>query len=193
MRPAMAWPSISDYQEAIQNPRISLADPELQQGTPVCNRLGLPVPITGGFASVYQLRCGARTWAIRCFLRDFADQQKRYAAIDAHLRKASFSYKVGFEFQPKGIRIRGEWYPILKMEWVPGALLNEHVEQRVGDAAALRALAEEWTACLRAMKRARVAHGDLQHGNVLVAGGKLRLIDYDGMYVPSLAGMGSHE
>ena len=48
----MAWPSISDYQEAIQNPRVSLADPELRQGTTVCNRLGLPMPITGGFASV---------------------------------------------------------------------------------------------------------------------------------------------
>jgi hypothetical protein len=192
----MPWPSISDYQEAIQNPRVSLSDPELQQGAPVCNRLGLPVPITGGFASVYQLRCGGRTWAIRCFLRQFADQQKRYREIDRHLGSAEkFSHKVGFQYQPRGIRIRGEWYPVLKMEWVSGSLLNEHVESLVqkGDATGLRKLADDWLALLRAMKKARIAHGDLQHGNVLVAGGKLLLIDYDGMYVPGLAGIGSHE
>jgi hypothetical protein len=195
----MPWPSISDYQEAIQYPRVSLADPELKQATPVCNRLGLPMPITGGFASVYQLRRetpGARSrrtwWAIRCFLRSFADQQQRYAAIAAHLRGA-VSYKTRFEYQTQGIRIRGEWYPILKMEWVPGTLLNEHVETLLGDAAALRRLAEEWSALFHAMKQARIAHGDLQHGNILVVGGKLRLIDYDGMYVPALAPIGSHE
>jgi thiamine kinase-like enzyme len=38
----------------------------------------------------------------------------------------------------------------------------------------------------RALNRAGVAHGDLQHGNILVANGKPKLIDYDGMYVPAL-------
>lgn len=126
-------------------------------------------------------------------MRQFADQQSRYQAIDRHLRAVSFPHKVGFEYQPKGIRIHGEWYPILKMEWVPGVLLNEYVESLVGREAALQKLADDWLALLRAMKAARIAHGDLQHGNVLIADGKLRLIDYDGMYVPALAGMGSHE
>jgi hypothetical protein len=39
-----------------------------------------------------------------------------------------------------------------------------------------------------------VAHGDLQHGNLLVTpGGELKLIDYDGMYVPGLAQLGACE
>ena len=39
-----------------------------------------------------------------------------------------------------------------------------------------------------------IAHGDLQHGNLLVtSSGELKLIDYDGMYVPSLAKMGACE
>ena len=40
---------------------------------------------------------------------------------------------------------------------------------------------------------AEIGHGDLQHGNVIVSGGQLRLIDYDGMYVPALSGRQSHE
>src|SRR5262249_50007515 len=39
----------------------------------------------------------------------------------------------------------------------------------------------------------KIGHCDLQHGNVLVASGDVKLIDYDGMYVPALRGRGSHE
>jgi hypothetical protein len=46
---------------------------------------------------------------------------------------------------------------------------------------------------VRALQQASIAHGDLQHGNVLVVDGQLRLIDYDGMFVPALWGEGSHE
>jgi hypothetical protein len=33
-----------------------------------------------------------------------------------------------------------------------------------------------------------VAHGDLQHGNILVRSGSIQLVDYDGMWVPALRG-----
>jgi hypothetical protein len=39
-----------------------------------------------------------------------------------------------------------------------------------------------------------IAHGDLQHGNIILVPGKkdnslmLKLIDYDGMFIPPLAG-----
>jgi WD40 repeat protein len=52
----------------------------------------------------------------------------------------------------------------------------------------------------RRLRGARLAHGDLQHGNVILMPatrkyGKLaiKLIDYDGMYVPALAGRRSGE
>ena len=41
------------------------------------------------------------------------------------------------------------------------------------------------------LERHGIAHGDLQHGNLLVAAdGTFRLVDYDGMYVPALRGEG---
>lgn len=43
------------------------------------------------------------------------------------------------------------------------------------------------------LQAAHISHGDLQHGNVLVVGDRLRLIDYDGMFVPALAGDMSRE
>jgi serine/threonine protein kinase len=189
----MPWPTPQDYNEAVQNPQSNFDDPELRGGVPELTSLGLPRPITGGFASVYRLRCGSRDWAVRCFLREFPDQQKRYAAISRHLSTARLPYTVGFEFLPQGIRIRGLWYPILKMEWVQGESLNAYIEKHLQERAALEALANRWIAMLAALRQAGVAHGDLQHGNVLVVNHGLKLIDYDGMYVPALNGQTSHE
>jgi hypothetical protein len=61
----MSWPTPQDYNEALQNPRLNFEDRELQTGTPELTALGLPRPITGGFASVYSVRSGSRRWAVR--------------------------------------------------------------------------------------------------------------------------------
>lgn len=184
----MPWPTPQDYNEAVQNPQLNIDDPELRAGTPELTPLGLPRAITGGFASVYRLQSGGRDWAVRCFLREVPDQQERYAAIGRHLAAAKLPYTVGFAFLPEGIRVGGRPYPLLKMEWVQGEALDRWIERHLGDPAALRGLADRWVVMLRALRKAGVAHGDLQHGNILVVNDELRLIDYDGMYVPALAG-----
>ncbi len=46
---------------------------------------------------------------------------------------------------------------------------------------------------IQCLQTNHIAHGDLQHGNVIITDGSLRLIDYDGMFVPSLTGWGSNE
>jgi hypothetical protein len=189
----VSWPTPQDYNEAIQAPRLNFFDPELKDGVVETTHFGLPRPITGGFASVYRVRCGGREWAVRCFLREFLDQQQRYDAISKHLTSAKLPYTVGFNFLPQGIRVKGQWYPILKMEWVQGELLHRYVKRNLSTPTALLDLANRWVTMMKALQAASIAHGDLQHGNVLVVNGEPRLIDYDGMYVPALAGRGSHE
>ncbi len=189
----MPWPTPQDYNEAIQNPRQNFEDPELAAGSPETTPLGLPRPITGNFASVYRLKCSGRDWAVRCFWREYTDMQERYSAISRHLAMARLPYTVGFEYLPRGIKIRGQWYPVLKMEWVEGELLIPYIERNLHDSQALLRLARSWSTMTRTIERAGVAHGDLQHGNVLIVSGTLKLVDYDGMYVPALHGKGSHE
>lgn len=189
----MPRPEPAEYNQAIQNPRLSFDDPELKLGQPELDSLGLPRAVSGSFASVYQLHCGRRDWAVRCFLREFADQEQRYREIDRHLSTADLAYTVGFKFLPKGIRVRGQWYPVLKMEWVRGDPLNVYVQKHLRDPSSLRGLADRWLEMMRVLNRAGIAHGDLQHGNVMVVNGEPRLIDYDGMFVPTLTGLRSHE
>ena len=140
----MPWPNPQDYNEAIQNPSLNFDDPELIAGNPELNSLGLPRPITGSFASVYHMQCGKREWAVRCFKHNFSDQQERYIAISQHLAAVKLPYTVGFDFLPKGIRIRSQWYPILKMEWVHGDTINRYIQQHLGNPEALRRLPDRW-------------------------------------------------
>jgi hypothetical protein len=187
------WPSPQDFSEALQNPRSSFLEPELQRGTPELNHLGLPKPRSGANAIVYKIKSEQVNWAVRCFLRNIADQQQRYAAINSFLKANPQPFFVGFEYLPAGIRVGTTYYPILRMEWVDGEPLDKYIEKHIVDTAALAKLAEKWLQMAQALQKYGIAHGDLQQGNVLVVGDGLKLVDYDGMYVPALNGKLSSE
>jgi hypothetical protein len=189
----MWWPSPSDYQDAVQNPRVAFSDNELREGVVVSDALGLPKPISGSFATVYQVDYRGRRHAVRCFLRHVPDIAQRYAAISAYLQQAALSFTVEFSFLPQGIRLRGQWFPVLKMDWVEGSRLDVYVAQHLNDPSALLEITRQFLHLADALRHAHIAHGDLQHGNLLVVNHELRLLDYDGMFVPALAGMTSNE
>lgn len=193
----MSYPTPSDYQEAVQDPANAFADAELQNATPRENVLGLPQPITGAFAAVFPMttESGIR-YAAKCFLSDVPRQQRRYAAVSEHLASASLRWTVPFDYQPRGIRVNGTAYPLLKMQWARGSSLNRFVEKHLDEPSLLLALAGEWVQMCRDLEANNIAHGDLQHGNVQVErddGVDIRLVDYDTMYVPALSGGTSTE
>ncbi len=189
----MAWPTPQDYNEAIQNPRSAFADPDLGNGQPELNQLGLPRAIAGNFAFVYKIQTSGQRWAARCFSREVSDQQRRYEVISTYLTKTALPYTVQFTYIPTGIKVLGRTYPLLKMEWVQGESLTAFVGRSMGYPDTLLSLAKVWIRMMADLKAVSIAHGDLQHGNVVVVGDQLRLIDYDGMFVPGLAGKQSNE
>jgi len=192
------YPTPSEYQEALQAPEVAFTEPELQSATPRTNALGLPHPITGAFAAVFPVTTdtGGR-YAVKCFLNDVPDQQARYEAVAEALNGIDHEALVSFSYQPEGVRVSGAAYPLLKMEWARGTTLNRFVEEHRDRPAILDRLAEAWADLMEELETMGLAHGDLQHGNVIVetAGTtvKLRLVDYDTMYVPALDGWTSAE
>jgi hypothetical protein len=195
----MSWPLSQDYNEAIQSPATSFADPELRTGQVQVNALGLPLPRSGNFADVYQVQCPSATWAVKCFTRQVAGQRERYSEVSRHLQAARLPFTVDFQYLEQGIRIRKQWYPILKMRWVEGLLLNAFVRDALDKPALLNQLGQIWARMAKRLREAKVAHADLQHGNVLLVPGSsasslaVKLIDYDGMWVPALAASKSGE
>ena len=196
----MTWPLSQDYNEAIQAPAANFADPDLRRGQAATNQFGVPMPCSGNFADVYQLQCpdGSR-WAVKCFTRETPGLRERYAEISRHLRAARLPFTVDFDFLEQGIRVHGQWFPVLKMQWVEGLTLNQFVAKAADKPATLEALLQIWARMGQRLRDADVAHADLQHGNVLLVPGSgssslaLKLVDYDGMWVPALAGTKSGE
>jgi len=196
----MSWPQSQDYNEAIQSPPSSFADPELRKGQAATNAFGLPMPRSGNFADVYEVRCAnGSSWAVKCFTREVSGLRDRYQEISRSLQQAKLPFTVEFTYLEQGIRIRSDWYPILKMQWVEGFTLNEFVRQQLDKPAMLGGLLQIWTRMATRLRETGIAHADLQHGNVLLVPGStassvaVKLIDYDGMFVPALSGKKSGE
>jgi hypothetical protein len=189
----MALPRLDQYQLSLQHPTLAFADPELRLATVRTDPLGLPWPISGGFALTYQLRNNGRRWAVRCFHREAADLADRYEAIQRTLNNLNDECFITVEYQTQGIRVDGAWYPITKMSWVEAVSLNQFIDSHLHPAA-LASLRTQVEQLAERLERYGIAHGDLQHGNMLVdRTGRLKLVDYDGMFVPSLAGWASNE
>jgi hypothetical protein len=183
-----------DYNEAIQNPAVSFVDPELKAGQAITNALGMPMPRSGNFADVYEFTGqSGNKWALKCFTREVPGLHDRYSEVSKCLFQARLPFTVDFKYLDQGIRIQGRWYPLLKMQWVEGYLLNEFVRQNLDKPTLLDKLGQIWLRMGKRLREAGIAHADLQHGNVILVPGSrasalaVKLIDYDGMVVPALA------
>jgi len=186
-------PTLQEYQEAIQRPDLCFSDTDLRKGTPVMGVFGLPKVISGGFAGVFQVRRGNKSYAARCFLRDVQDIEKRYKVIHGFLRRKRIPYFVKFQYIEQGILVKGRWYPILKMEWLEGQTLGEYVDRNRGDSQAMEIMAQKFKEMVVELKKRGISHCDLHDQNIMVVGGELKIIDYDAMFVPGLEGYQSSE
>lgn len=146
--------------------------------------MGVPLALGGGFALTYTIDAGKKL-AVRCFQRDSSHLETRYEKISAVIAKQTSGYFVGFEYQKDGILVDGQRYPIVKMEWAQGDTLGSFLEKNFGSASAIDKLRADFFTMEQNLRRAGIAHGDLQNGNVVISNG-LKLIDYDGLFVPGL-------
>src|ERR1035437_6340519 len=118
----MAWPSGLDYTEVIQSPRTVFENPDLRSAIPECRPplSGIPYGRSGNFATVFKLQSLTGVWAVKCFTREPHDSKDRYAAISDCLSKLRSPFMVDFTYIQHGIRVRGQWYPVVKMQWAEG-------------------------------------------------------------------------
>ena len=195
----MSYPSHAEYNLAIRYIGKFVSDPILKSGIPrsrnavAVEKGGEPLCYPGGFANVYKVDCGAKTYALRVWLHEVSDAAKRYQATAEFLKKNRLPFFVEhFEFIPKGILAAGQRFPILRMEWVEGYSLADFIKLNLNQPDLLLNAAETFAAIAAELHRNRIGHGDLQSENVVlqVSHGTVRfkLIDYDTLVVPALLG-----
>jgi hypothetical protein len=182
------WPAGTDYSRVVQSPETAFVDSELAGRHPQLNTLGMPMVASGQNAVVFLVNGPGGNEAVRCFLTPPTDGQRRYDALEAHLEHTSPRALTSARWVASGILVDGETWPVVVMPWIEGDRLNDAVEQLMDNPDAIRDLANQWAEVVRSLQYFSVAHGDLQHGNVLVRpSGHLALVDLDGVWVPDAA------
>ena len=124
----MAWPAPTDFRDAVQNPQNCFEVQDLAQGLTAVTRMGTPMVFSGNFACVFKVTTAAGDVAVRCFTREVKDQQQRYGHLSDFLRGVRPASFVGFEYVERGIRVKGDWYPIVRMDWAEGDRLDKFIE-----------------------------------------------------------------
>lgn len=183
---AAAWPGGRDYVQAVADPSRCFAVEQLRTGTVREGLFGAPASASGQHAIVFPVRSGDDELAVRCFTNPPGDvTRKRYLLLEQHLRLSPLPALASATWLDEGIAVGGTWWPIVRMPWLPGDTLGVAVEARLDAPDRLRTLAEELRLLSSSLRTARIAHGDLQHGNLIVdEDDTIRLVDYDGMWIP---------
>ncbi|MES2386856.1 MAG: hypothetical protein V4543_02545, partial [Bacteroidota bacterium] len=188
------FPTIAEYNKAIQSRGI-LAFRTLKDITFIPSRT-VPVRIysygSGSYAVVFKGVGTDKEYAIRCFISAEHENIERYRRIAKYLEGLSPGWLTHFEFIEDEIEVNDTAFPVIKMEWLDGLLLNNYISLVLNEPIALTELQEEIVQVSASLEALKVGHGDIQCGNVIITkndSGKtvLRLIDYDGMYIPEFA------
>lgn len=186
----MAWPTRTQYSAAVQRPESSFTVGWLQSATFAPGLLGMPAAANGQTAMVFRAQVGKTDTAVRVFTASAARGAERYRALADHLRTTPVPSFASAAWLDDGIVVEQQGYPIVAMEWIEGDSLSRGIEARLGQTTRLLKLADTWTERVRELRAAGIAHGDLQHGNVLVdSADQMRFIDFDEVWVPSGAGL----
>jgi hypothetical protein len=189
------FPTGDRYQEAVQHPDRCFSDPDLRAASFERMAMGLPKVISGNFASVFPMTAiSGHRYAVKCFTREVPNQLQRYMIISGQLKKMNPWWATEFQFISAGIQVDQERYPILRMNWVNGVTLTRWITKNINRDGALSGLAVQFDQLISDLTAEKMAHGDLQDGNLLVTdSGGLHLVDYDGMFVPGLEGLPADE
>ena len=187
-------PTYDDYNSAIQTPRASFpTNKYLQDFRPIILSDGTPMAASGGLGTVFKLQHKSNKndiIALKCFLTVPSDQKKRYKEISNYINRNKLPYfaEINYFEEKDGIVLNNVPYPVLMMQFVEGEVLNTYLESNLSNSNKLKEISEKFLKMLSDLKKVNIAHGDLQEGNIIVSGNDLKLVDYDGMYVPPLQG-----
>jgi eukaryotic-like serine/threonine-protein kinase len=189
----MAYPNSEDYVRVVQRPDLAFRISALQGAVFATHALyGIPIPASGNAAVVFKAKVDGTDQALRFFIKEDASSSDRYNAIAAHFTAQGLLDCVASTvWVDDAIAVNQRRWPMVQMEWIEGRTLDAYIGHLAenADVGALHRLAGQWRAHIRRLQDAEYAHGDLQHGNVLIdTTSALRLVDFDGSWIAPFAG-----
>lgn len=183
-------PTVPDIRTSVENKNTLVLDSHAKSGNFLRDKRGRLIAYTGGFTVVFPYETsGGEKWAYRCWHADLGNLRSHFEILSEEFQKLNIQYFCDFKYVDEGINVGGLLYPTTRMRWVDGDNLKDFLCKHKNDKERLKKLAGNFLEMTQCLHKNNIAHGDLQHGNILIdESDNIFLIDYDSVYVPSLFG-----
>ena len=189
----MQYPLISEYVKAIQDAGDNLD--KLAHLTPVLDDHGEPYRSSGAFAVVFKMqdKSTGKYYALKCFTEEQEGRADAYRQIADELDMVDSSYITSVKYMEKELFVDSQCeedeFPVLLMDWVDGETMEAYIAANYHNQSAMSMLCYRFGKMAAWLRSQSFAHGDVKPDNIIVRpDGSLTLVDYDGMFVPSMKG-----
>mgnify|MGYP000502173920 CR=1 FL=1 len=189
----MQYPLISEYVKAIQDAGDNLE--ELAHLTSVLDDHGEPYRSSGAFAVVFKMqdKSTGKYCALKCFTEEQEGRADAYRQIADELDMVDSSYITSVKYKEKELFVDSQCeedeFPVLLMDWVDGETMEAYIAANYRNQSAMSMLSYRFGKMAAWLRTQSFSHGDIKPDNIIVRpDGSLTLVDYDGMFVPSMKG-----
>ena len=189
----MQYPLISEYVKAIQDAADNLD--KLAYLTPVLDDHGEPYRSSGAFAVVFKMldKSTGKYYALKCFTEEQEGRADAYRQIADELDMVDSSYITSVKYMEKELFVDSQCeedeFPVLLMDWVEGETMETYIAANYHNQSAMSMLCYRFGKMAAWLRTQSFSHGDIKPDNIIVRpDGSLTLVDYDGMFVPSMKG-----
>ena len=189
----MQYPLISEYVKAIQDAADNLD--KLAYLTPVLDDHGEPYRSSGAFAVVFKMqdKSTGKYYALKCFTEEQEGRADAYRQIADELDMVDSPYITSVKYMEKELFVDSQCeeyeFPVLLMDWVDGETMEAYIVANYHNQSAMSLLCYRFGKMAAWLRTQSFSHGDIKPDNIIVRpDGSLSLVDYDGMFVPSMKG-----
>ena len=189
----MQYPLISEYVKAIQDAGDNLE--ELAHLIPVLDDHGEPYRSSGAFAVVFKMqdKSTGKYYALKCFTEEQEGRADAYRQIADELDLLDSPYITSVKYMEKELFVDSQCeedeFPVLLMDWVDGETMEAYIAANYRNQSAMSMLSYRFGKMAAWLRTQSFSHGDIKPDNIIVRpDGSLTLVDYDGMFVPSMKG-----
>ena len=189
----MQYPLMSEYVKAIQDAGDNLE--QLAHLTPVLDDHGEPYRSSGAFAVVFKMqdKSTGKYYALKCFTEEQEGRADAYRQIADELDMIDSSYITSVKYMEKELFVDSQCeedeFPVLLMDWVDGETMEAYIAANYHNQSAMSMLCYRFGKMAAWLRTQSFSHGDIKPDNIIVRpDGSLTLVDYDGMFVPSMKG-----
>ena len=189
----MQYPLISEYVKAIQDAGDNLE--QLAHLTPVLDDHGEPYRSSGAFAVVFKMldKSTGKYYALKCFTEEQEGRAEAYRQIADELGMIDSPYITSVKYMEKELFVDSQCeedeFPVLLMDWVEGETMEAYIAANYRNQSAMLMLSYRFGKMAAWLRTQSFSHGDVKPDNIIVRpDGSLTLVDYDGMFVPSMKG-----